>query len=169
MSLVLLLGYALHISKQLAVLERQRLEEVALKQQFTRQAAKAASFDGYTAQLAGMQASFKTLLAQLPSDAEVPELLDDISRVGLGNNLAFEEIKLLPEEPQAFYAELPIQITLVGDYHGFAAFVSDMARVSRIITLHDFQIKPAAANSPGNLRMTLLARTYRYGEREGGQ
>ncbi|MOA33745.1 Pilus assembly protein, PilO [compost metagenome] len=109
-----------------------------------------------------MQASFTVLLKQLPSDAEVPGLLEDISRIGLGNNLAFEEIKLLPEEAQAFYSVLPIQITLVGDYHGFAAFVSDMARLSRIITLHDFQIKPDT--SPGLLRMTLLARTYRYGE-----
>ncbi|RMS17183.1 Type 4 fimbrial bioproteinsis protein PilO [Pseudomonas coronafaciens pv. garcae] len=100
----------------------------------------------------------------MPSDTEVPGLLEDITRTGLGSGLEFEEIKLLPEAVQQFYIELPIQITVVGGYHDLATFVSGVASLPRIVTLHDFEIKPVDPKVPGKLRMSILAKTYRYND-----
>ena len=111
-----------------------------------------------------MENTFGALLRQLPSDTEVPGLLEDITRTGLGSGLDFEEIKLLPEAAQQFYIELPIQITVVGAYHDLATFVSGVASLPRIVTLHDFDIKPLEGGSPGKLRMSILAKTYRYND-----
>jgi type IV pilus assembly protein PilO len=94
----------------------------------------------------------------------VPGLLEDITRTGLGSGLEFEEIKLLPEAAQQFYIELPIQITVVGAYHDLATFVSGVASLPRIVTLHDFEIKPLDAANPSRLRMSILAKTYRYND-----
>ena len=79
--------------------------------------------------------------------------------------MEFEEIKLLPESAQQFYIELPIQISVVGAYHDLATFVSGVASLPRIVTLHDFDIKPASADSTSKLRMTILAKTYRYNDK----
>ena len=116
-----------------------------------------------------LNAKFGTLLQQLPSDTEVPGLLDDITRTGLNSGLEFDEIKLMPEVVQQFYIELPIQITVAGSYHDFATFVSSVTSQDRIVTLHDFEItKPQASDSPiysaGKLRMSILAKTYRYND-----
>jgi type IV pilus assembly protein PilO len=104
-------------------------------------------------------------LRQLPSDTEVPGLLEDITRTGLGSGLEFEEIKLLPEVTQQFYIELPIQITVVGAYHDLATFASGVASLPRIVTLHDFQIKPVEPGNTQKLRMSILAKTYRYNDK----
>src|SRR3546814_8973603 len=107
----------------------------------------AANLERYTEQMKQMEASFGVLLRQLPSDTEVPGLLEDITRTGLGSGLAFEETKLLPAVTQPFYIELPIQITVTGDYHDLATFVSGVAGLTRIVRLHDFDIvlmEPAA-------------------------
>ena len=116
-----------------------------------------------------MEVSFGALLKQLPSDTEVPGLLEDITRTGLGSGLEFEEIKLLPEVAQQFYIELPIQIKVVGGYHDLATFVSGVASLPRIVTLHDFDLVPAAAGSSSKLRMGILAKTYRYNDKGGQQ
>ena len=104
-------------------------------------------------------------MRQLPGDTEVPGLLEDITRAGLGSGLAFEEIKLLPEVAQPFYIELPIQITVTGGYHELATFVSGVAGLPRIVTLHDFALAPASPQGGPKLRLSILAKTYRYNDK----
>ena len=165
--LVLVLGggYYLHLSDLQSSLEQQAREEESLKQQFSSKAFQAANLDAYKAQMLEMEASFGALLRQLPSDTEVPGLLEDITRTGLGSGLEFEEIKLQPEVTQQFYIELPIQIKVVGSYHDLATFVSGVSSLPRIVTLHDFEIKPQSKDSSSKLHMSILAKTYRYNDK----
>ncbi|BCG27421.1 type 4a pilus biogenesis protein PilO [Pseudomonas tohonis] len=162
---VLALGYNFHLKDLELQLDQQRAEEETLKQQFTTKAFQAANLEAYKDQMKEMETSFGALLRQLPSDTEVPGLLEDITRTGLGSGLEFEEIKLLPEVAQQFYIELPIQISVVGTYHDLATFVSGVASLPRIVTLHDFTIAPANAGSTTQLRMSILAKTYRYNDK----
>ena len=163
--IVLALGYNFYLKDLLDQLDQSRATEGTLKEQFATKAFKAANLDAYKAQMTEMQTSFGALLRQLPSDTEVPGLLEDITRTGLGSGLEFEEIKLLPEAAQQFYIELPIQITVVGAYHDLATFVSGVASLPRIVTLHDFEIKPVEPGSTQKLRMSILAKTYRYNDK----
>lgn len=163
----LLLGYNFYLKDLQSVLDQRRVEEQTLKEQFSTKAFQAANLDAYKAQMKEMEESFGALLRQLPSDTEVPGLLEDITRTGLGSGLEFEEIKLQPEEAQQFYIELPIQISVVGSYHDLATFVSGVASLPRIVTLHDFEIKlPESDVETGTskLKMSILAKTYRYSD-----
>ncbi len=160
------LGYYFYLQDLQGQLDVKRAEEGTLKQQFSTKAFQAANLDAYKVQMTEMEESFGALLRQLPSDTEVPGLLEDITRTGLGSGLEFEEIKLQPEVVQQFYIELPIQISVVGGYHDLATFVSGVASLPRIVTLHDFEIKPAEADSVSRLRMSVLAKTYRYNDQE---
>ncbi|MGE7958121.1 type 4a pilus biogenesis protein PilO [Pseudomonas sp. NPDC089530] len=162
MLLVLALGYNLYLKDQLLQLDERRADEAVLKQQFASKARQVANLGPYNEQMKAMETAFDLMLRQLPSDTEVPGLLEDISRTGLGSGLEFEEIKLLPEVVRPFYVELPIQITVTGGYHELATFVSGVAGLPRIVTLHDFQIKPVTPQAGSKLRMNILARTYRY-------
>jgi len=162
----LALGYNFYLKDLQGQLDMKRAEEGSLKQQFSSKAFQAANLDAYKVQMKEMEESFGALLRQLPSDTEVPGLLEDITRTGLGSGLEFEEIKLQPEVVQQFYIELPIQISVVGGYHDLATFVSGVASLPRIVTLHDFEIKPAEADSVSRLRMSVLAKTYRYNDQE---
>jgi type IV pilus assembly protein PilO len=166
MILVLALGYSFSMSDLETRLEQTREEESTLKEQFANKAHMAANLELYTQQMKEMESSFGVLLRQLPSDTEVPGLLEDITRTGLGSGLEFEEIKLLPENTQQFYIELPIQITVIGAYHDLATFVSGVSGLPRIVTLHDFEIKPLAPGDGSRLRMSIQARTYRYNGQE---
>lgn len=157
-------GYYLYLQDLQLQLERQQAQESTLKQQFSTKAFQAANLEAYKAQMAEMEESFGMLLRQLPSDTEVPGLLEDITRTGLESGLEFEEIKLQPEVTQQFYIELPIQISVVGTYHDLATFVSAVASLPRIVTLHDFDIKSADADSVSRLSMKVLAKTYRYND-----
>ena len=165
MVLVLALGYNFFISDLENQLETKREEEITLKEQFASKAHMAANLELYTQQMKEMENSFGVLLRQLPSDTEVPGLLEDITRTGLGSGLEFEEIKLLPEVAQQFYIELPIQITVTGAYHDLATFVSGVAGLPRIVTLHDFELAPANPEGGPKLRMSILAKTYRYNDK----
>lgn len=165
MVLVLALGYTFYISDLEDQLGLKRDEESALKDQFASKARMAANLELYTQQMKEMENSFGVLLRQLPSDTEVPGLLEDITRTGLGSGLEFEEIKLLPEVTQQFYIELPIQITVTGAYHDLATFVSGVAGLPRIVTLHDFDLVPANPDGGPKLRMSILAKTYRYNDK----
>lgn len=165
MIVVLALGYSFFISDMQNQLELKREEEIILKEQFASKARMAANLELYTQQMKEMENSFGVLLRQLPSDTEVPGLLEDITRTGLGSGLEFEEIKLLPEVTQQFYIELPIQITVTGAYHDLATFVSGVAGLPRIVTLHDFELAPANPEGGTKLRMSILAKTYRYNEK----
>lgn len=160
----LFLGYNFYLKDMQTELEQRRSEEQSLKDQFSAKAFQAANLDAYKVQMSEMEESFGTLLRQLPSDTEVPGLLEDITRTGLGSGLEFEEIKLQPEVAQQFYIELPIQITVVGGYHDLATFVSGVASLPRIVTLHDFDIGLAEEGSVSKLRMSILAKTYRYND-----
>lgn len=165
MVLVLGLGYNFYISDMENELDLKRAEESTLKDQFASKANMAANLELYTQQMKEMENSFGVLLRQLPSDTEVPGLLEDITRTGLGSGLEFEEIKLLPEVTQQFYIELPIQITVTGAYHDLATFVSGVAGLPRIVTLHDFDLAPANPDGGTKLRMSILAKTYRYNDK----
>jgi len=165
MLLVLALGYSFSTSEVQSQLELKREEETALKEQFATKARMAANLQLYTQQLQEMENSFGVLLRQLPSDTEVPGLLEDITRTGLASGLEFEEIKLLPEVARPFYIELPIQITVTGAYHDLATFVSGVAGLPRIVTLHDFDLAPANPGGGPKLRMSILVKTYRYNDK----
>ena len=165
MIVILALGYNFYISDLETQLHLKRDEEATLKEQFARKAHMAANLERYTEQMKEMENSFGVLLRQLPSDTEVPGLLEDITRTGLGSGLEFEEIKLLPEVTQPFYIELPIQITVTGAYHDLATFVSGVAGLPRIVTLHDFDLAPVDEGGGPKLRMSILAKTYRYNDK----
>ena len=118
-----------------------------------------------------MEESFEAILRQLPSDTEIPGLIEDITLVGLKNGLTFTSIDLQAESKHEFYIEKPIAIVVSGGYHGLGAFVSDVADLSRIVTLHSFNIKPQRRqgnDNPGShLTMEILAKTYRYNDERG--
>lgn len=163
---ILALGYNFHLKDLQSELERTQGEELSLKEQFSKKAFEAANLEAYKEQMQEMEVSFGSMLKQLPSDTEVPGLLEDITRTGLGSGLEFEEIKLLPEVTQQFYIELPIQIKVVGAYHDLATFVSGVASLPRIVTLHDFELLPSKAEGGSSLSMSILAKTYRYNDQE---
>jgi type IV pilus assembly protein PilO len=163
--LVLSIGYNFSTSELEDQLELKREEESTLKEQFASKSHMAANLELYSQQMKEMENAFGVLLRQLPSDTEVPGLLEDITRTGLGSGLEFEEIKLLPEVAQPFYIELPIKITVTGAYHNLATFVSGVAGLPRIVTLHDFNLAPVNPDDGPKLRMSILARTYRYNDK----
>jgi len=158
--LILGAGYWFDTKDQLAQLERVEKQERKLKAQFKSNAKKAANINLYKQQMLDMKQSFGAMLKQLPSETEVAELLVDISQTGLASGLEFDLFKVDNEVPLDFYAELPIRIRVAGDYHEFGNFVSGVAALPRIVTLHDFSIVP---NKEGDrLVMEATAKTYRY-------
>lgn len=154
-------GYWFDTSDQWDILQAERAKEDELKQTFEFKQAKAANLDVYKLQLAEMKQSFGTLLRQLPSQAEVADLLVDISQTGLASGLEFELFKPEAEIHKDFYAELPIMIKVTGNYHQFGNFVSGIAALPRIVTLHDATLSPLA-NKNNRLSMEITAKTYRY-------
>lgn len=162
--LVLGLGYYFYLTDKQTNLERAQLTERDLRQDFEAKSFKAANLEAYRAQMVEMETTFESLLRQLPSDTEVPGLIEDITRAALDNELKIESIDLQDEQRTEFYVELPIQIVVEGNYHKIGSFVSAVANLSRIVTLHDFNIEPQ--QSPLNLKMSILAKTYRYLEED---
>jgi type IV pilus assembly protein PilO len=148
---------------QLEVAER---SEVTLKKDFEAKAFEAANLDKYRKQIEEMEDSFEALKKQLPDDTEVPDLVDDIDEKGTQSRLVIESVKLQPEKPAEFYIELPINIKVTGGYHEFGAFVSGIAGMPRIVTLHDFSIKREGDKNGSNLSMDVVAKTYRYKDQE---
>jgi type IV pilus assembly protein PilO len=169
-------GLWLDTKKQFETLEKTRQQEKTLKEEFLVKQAKAANLDAYKAQMEEMRRSFGTMLRQLPSRTEVAELLVDVSQTGLQSGLEFELFKPEAERPADFYAELPIRMKVTGSYHEFGRFVSDIAALSRIVTLQDFTVGLRQAGSGRDsktarsvddpLVMEVTARTYRYLEDE---
>jgi len=150
------------------VLQKAEADELDLRAQFENKQQRAANLDAYRAQLAEMERSFGAMLRQLPGKTEVPNLLVDISQTGLAAGLQEKLFQPGNEKSNGFYAELPIKIRLVGSYHQFGAFVSGIAALPRIVTLHDIQIAPVDKGAFDNLTMDVTAKTYRYIEDEGG-
>ena len=149
--------------------KRRESDELDLRAQFESKQQRAANLDAYKAQLGEMERSFGAMLRQLPGKTEVPNLLVDISQTGLAAGLQEKLFQPGGEKSNGFYAELPIKIKLVGTYHDFGKFVSGIAALPRIVTLHDIQITPVDAKGGyDNLTMDVTAKTYRYIEDEGG-
>jgi len=162
---VLALGYFYHIQNLQLSLESAVAKEVALRVEFEEKAFQAANLVAYKKQMEEMVVSFGALVSQLPSDTEVPGLLEDITNKGMLNGLEFDSIELQEEVSREFYIELPIKIIARGSYHDLGAFISGMAGLPRIVTLHDFTINQENAQS-SILRLEITARTYRYKEEE---
>lgn len=163
---VLFLGYWFDVKDQIESLERAELKEVELKRTFEGKARQAANLAAYEQQMDEMKESFGAMLRQLPNRTEVADLLVDISQTGLASGLEFELFRPQGENPRDFYAELPISIKVKGKYHEFGNFVSGLAALPRIVTVHDISITPLA---DGNLTMDLTAKTYRYLDGEEAQ
>lgn len=159
--LVLGCGYWFFIKDQYVQLDRVANQEVDLRKQYEEKAYKVANLPTFKSQMAEMEETFGALVKQLPSDTEVPGLLEDITNTALGSGLELQEVSLLPEQQRDFYIELPINIRVRGTYHELASFVSSIAGLPRIVTLHDFTIKPISGEGE-SLDMQVLARTYRY-------
>jgi type IV pilus assembly protein PilO len=183
---VLVVGasYQLQLNQKHSELDALAQKEVVLREEFEKKVQDAANIDAYRLQMTEMSNSFSTLLAQLPKDTEVPGLLDDITNKGQESGLNFQAIDLQPEKKAEFYIELPINIRVTGGYHDFGNFVSGIAGLPRIVTLHDFVIinsagapRPAAAKgvipnhaySSEELSMSISARTYRYKGADDGE
>ncbi len=147
-------------------LEREQQEEVDLRQTFENKQRKAANYDAYKAQLAQIEQSFGTMLRQLPGETEIPSLIVDISQTGLAAGLQEKLFVPQAEIPRDFYAEKPIQIRLAGGYHEIGNFVSGIAALPRIVTLHDITITREGEETFDNLSMEVTAKTYRYIDEE---
>lgn len=154
-------GYYYHVADLADRLATSESKELELRREFERKAFEALNVGAYKLQLQEMRDSFGALVSQLPSDTEVPGLLEDISAKGELNGLAIESIDLLDEVQEEFYVELPISIEAEGSYHDLGAFISGMAGLPRIVTLHDFDIEMSGDDS-SNLSMEITAKTYRY-------
>lgn len=159
-------GYYYHIKDLQTQLEQVQTQEQTLRQEFEKKAFQAANLEAYVQQMAEMEETFGALVSQLPSDTEVPGLLEDITNKGLSNGLDIKSINLQPEQAREFYVELPIAITAAGSYHDLGAFISGMAGLPRIVTLHDFSITAGTAGSAA-LNLSIVAKTYRYKDGEG--
>ncbi|PCJ93686.1 MAG: pilus assembly protein PilP [Porticoccaceae bacterium] len=162
--LVLVGVYYFHIKDLGAKLNTAQTQEVELKRTFEKKAFQAANLDVYRQQMVDVEKLFGALLAQLPSDTEVPGLLEDITELGNGASLNITSITLQPERATEFYIELPIKIVAEGAYHDVGAFVSGIAGLPRIVTLHNYSLTSNDEN--GMQEFEIEARTYRYKAQE---
>ena len=159
--------YLFVYEEKIPVLEKAQGEELELRVVFESKQKKASNFDAYQEQLAEIERSFGTMLQQLPGKTEIPNLLVDISQTGLAAGLNEKLFQPESENRRDFYAEKPIKIRLEGSYHEFGNFVSDIAALPRIVTLHDIQISPASKDSSNDdLILNVTAKTYRYMDEE---
>lgn len=154
--------YYMIIEDKAPALARVEQEEVTLRDVFENKQRKAANYDAYKSQLAQMEQSFGTMLRQLPGETEIPSLIVDISQTGLAAGLQEKLFQPRPEVPRDFYAEKPITISLSGGYHEIANFVSGIAALPRIVTLHDIRISPDGGQDFDALTLQVTAKTYRY-------
>jgi type IV pilus assembly protein PilO len=154
------------IQEEVPRLEREQVEERNLRTQFEDRQRKAANFDAYRAQLAEIERDFGAMLRQLPGQTEVPSLLVDISQTGLGAGLEEQLFQPTGEIQKDFYAELPIKLRYTGSYHELGNFVSGIAALPRIVTLHDIKIRPVSNGAADELVLDVTAKTYRYLDEE---
>jgi type IV pilus assembly protein PilO len=156
--------FYLDTQAQLEQLEQVRSQEQELKNTLAAKQKKAANLEEYKQLLQEMEKAFGDLVRQLPNKAEVPELLVDVSQTGLGAGLEFELFQPQEEIKKEFYAELPIKIRVTGKYEQLGNFVSGLAALPRIVTVHDVTIEPI--KDSGKLGMSALLKTYRYLDEE---
>ncbi len=161
--LVLFFSYKFLVADQIVSYENAQRKEAELRNTYRTKYAVASRLEIYRQQMADMEDKFSQLLKRLPTSNETPGLLDDLSYVGTTSGLTFVKIGWLPEVEKEFYTELPITIEVIGSYHEFGEFVSKVAQLPRIVSLHDFTIE---AGSDEELKFSVVAKTYRY---EGAQ
>jgi len=151
-------GTHFYITEKQEMLERVVAKEPSLKKQYENKAGQVANLEALRKQMNDVEERFQEILKQLPTDKEVPGLLDDITNVGMDAGLNIGSIALADETGKEFYKELPIKIVVSGSYHQLGNFVSGVAGLSRIVTMHNFTIKPAGSG----VSMEIDAKTYRY-------
>lgn len=173
-STIIALGYLLTIQEQSEKLSKLSKKEVELFETMTRKQYKAASLKLYQSQIVQMRVKFSQLLKQLPGKSEIPELLKEISNKGLQSGLKFQLFDPQPEILHDFYVELPIKIKVDGNYHQIADFISKVANMKRIVTMHNFDLRFIGSKSSGSsktvrfvngklpLLLTITAKVYRY-------
>jgi type IV pilus assembly protein PilO len=158
--------YMFVVKTEFPLLEQARNEELDLRQTFETKQRRAANFDAYRVQLAEIERSFGAMLRQLPGKTEIPSLLVDISQTALGAGLDENLFQRGVEVQRDFYAEQPIKIRYTGSYHELGNFVSGVAALPRIVTLHDINIKPSSNDEIDVLTLDATAKTYRYLDEE---
>ena len=156
---VLVACYVLIIADLNSQLDQTVRKEAELRETFQQRSYEAANLQAYRDQMLELEARLQTLINQLPSDTEVPGLLEDITETGLSSGLEIESIVLQNENAHDYYIELPISISATGGYHDFATFISGVSGLPRIVTLHDFSIDKG---SEALLKLSITAKTYRY-------
>lgn len=162
--LVLMVGNAVYLSSAREVLQRHEVREISLRQQFAAKARQAAQHDGVVRELETQRTAFTEQLRQMPTLRQMPGLLDDFTRLGQLSGVLVEQLSVLDEHVQPVFVERPMQLKLVGTYHDLLAFVSGVAGLPQIVTLHDFVIRPADPQGGALLSLTMLAKTYRYSD-----
>ena len=160
--LTFILGYFFVWSNESPVLDQYQQQEQKLRQEFRTKHAQAVNLSVYKQQLADIERSFGALLRQLPGRTEVPNLVVDISQTGLAAGLSQKLFQPGDEQKKDFYAEKPIRLRFSGSYHQFGLFVSGIAALPRIVTLHDIEIKPDGKAGYDSLTLDVTAKTYRY-------
>ncbi|MFT6624506.1 MAG: type IV pilus assembly protein PilO [Cycloclasticus sp.] len=150
---------------QLDALNKVEKEELVLKKTFENKQGKAVNLAAYKQQLSDMQKQFGAMLQQLPNKTQIADLLVDVSQAGLASGLEFSLFQPLGESRKDFYAEKPIRLTVQGTYHEIGEFVSNLAALPRIVTLHNVSLTPNSAK--GSLTMNATAKTYRYLDEDG--
>ena len=153
-------GYYFIIKDQQARLSQLEAQEQQLRTEFETKSGMAVNLDAYKEQMMEMEIAFASMLQQLPGRSEVADLLTDISRTGINNGLEFELFRPESERTIDFYVELPISMRVTGTYHQFASFMSDLAALPRIVSMHDLRMGPLG--SDGKMSMDITAKTYRY-------
>jgi len=160
---ILIGGYIMMLEPMRLKLEREVKQETQLKRDFENKAFQVANLEEYKVQMVEMEQSFESILKQLPRDTEVPGLIDDISLAAINNGLDLKVISPQNQISTEFYNALPIEIEVEGDYHELGAYVSSVASLPRIVTLHDFSITKKGKDNDA-LSLKILAKTYRYNE-----
>ena len=157
------LGYWFLWSPAIDEFNQAKAKEVELRQMFLAKKAQAIKVEAYKQQMIDIEKTFGALLKQLPDKSQMDGLLTDINQAGLGRGLEFELFKPGQESVADFYAEMPIQIKIKGNYHDIGAFATDISKLSRIVTLNDMSIAPINKDSKDSmLTMDAVAKTYRY-------
>lgn len=154
------LGYYLDWADGMAEVESLRGEEASLREVYAQKKRQAIHYEAYKKRLEDIEKSLAALLRQLPNKSEMDALLTDINQVGVGRGLEFELFRPGLEAPADFYVTLPVTIKVKGEYHDIAGFVSDVAQLPRIVTLHDVSLTPVGEG--GGLVMDATLKTYRY-------
>ncbi|KZN64119.1 type 4a pilus biogenesis protein PilO [Pseudoalteromonas luteoviolacea] len=161
--IMLVVGYTMLVSASIDRYEGAERKEQELRKSYRIKYGRSNNLELYRQQMADMEEQFSQLLRKLPTSNETPGLLDDLTYVGTSSGLTFLKIGWLPEVKKEFYTELPINLEVVGSYHEFGEFVSKVAQLPRIVSLHDFRIENAGNNS---LVFGVVAKTYRYEQGE---